>query len=45
MDPATQEPVIVDYKATSKNGEVSMDAEWQIGYKRQMGGAGGEAGV
>jgi len=27
---------IVDYKATSKNGEVSLDAEWQRGYKRQM---------
>lgn len=26
---------IVDYKATSKNGEVSLDAEWQDGYKRQ----------
>lgn len=28
--------IIVDYKATSKNGEVSLDAEWQDGYKRQM---------
>lgn len=27
---------VVDYKATSKNGEVSLDADWQIGYKRQM---------
>ncbi|MBI4086669.1 PD-(D/E)XK nuclease family protein [Candidatus Kaiserbacteria bacterium] len=27
---------IVDYKATSKNGEVSLDAEWQDGYKRQV---------
>lgn len=27
---------IVDYKATSKNGEVGIDADWQIGYKRQM---------
>ena len=27
---------IVDYKATSKNGEVSLDAEWQIAYKRQV---------
>ncbi len=35
-DPATGELVIVDYKATSKNGEVSLDAEWQIGYRRQM---------
>ncbi len=28
--------LIVDYKATAKDGEVSLDAEWQIGYKRQM---------
>ena len=28
--------VIVDYKATSKKDEVNLDAEWQIGYKRQM---------
>ena len=27
---------IVDYKATSKKGEVSLDAEWQDGYKRQV---------
>lgn len=30
------ELIIADYKATSKNGEVSLDAEWQDGYKRQM---------
>jgi hypothetical protein len=30
------ELIIVDYKATSKNGEVNLDAEWQDGYKRQM---------
>ncbi|MDP3795076.1 MAG: PD-(D/E)XK nuclease family protein [bacterium] len=30
------ELMIVDYKATAKNGEVSLDADWQIGYKRQM---------
>ncbi len=28
--------LVVDYKATSKNGEVSIDAEWQIAYKRQI---------
>ncbi len=28
--------IVVDYKATSKDGEVSLDAEWQDGYKRQM---------
>lgn len=27
---------IVDYKATSKSGEVSLDADWQISYKRQV---------
>ena len=31
-----KELMIVDYKATSKEEEVSLDAEWQIGYKRQM---------
>ncbi|OGZ02976.1 MAG: hypothetical protein A2430_00030 [Candidatus Liptonbacteria bacterium RIFOXYC1_FULL_36_8] len=30
------ELIIVDYKATSKSGEVNLDAEWQNGYKRQM---------
>lgn len=30
------ELIIVDYKATSKSTEVNLDAEWQIGYKRQM---------
>jgi hypothetical protein len=30
------EYIIVDYKATSKSEEVSIDADWQIGYKRQM---------
>ncbi|PIR40066.1 MAG: hypothetical protein COV33_01845 [Candidatus Zambryskibacteria bacterium CG10_big_fil_rev_8_21_14_0_10_34_34] len=28
--------MVVDYKATSKNEEVNLDAEWQDGYKRQM---------
>lgn len=28
--------IIVDYKATSKNDEVTLDADWQDGYKRQM---------
>jgi hypothetical protein len=30
------EIMIVDYKSTSKEGEVNLDAEWQISYKRQM---------
>ena len=31
-----RELIIVDYKATSKTEEVSLDADWQISYKRQM---------
>lgn len=27
---------VVDYKSTSKDGEVGIDAGWQISYKRQM---------
>jgi len=27
---------IVDFKATSKEAEITIDADWQIGYKRQM---------
>ena len=30
------EYIIVDYKATSKEEEVNLDADWQIAYKRQM---------
>lgn len=36
FDKDTEEVVVVDYKATSKNSEVSLDADWQQGYKRQM---------
>jgi len=28
--------IVVDYKATSKDGKVNIDAPWQICYKRQM---------
>jgi len=28
--------MVADYKATSKTGHVSLDAAWQISYKRQM---------
>jgi PD-(D/E)XK nuclease superfamily len=28
--------IIVDYKATAKSGEVNIDADWQMAYKRQM---------
>lgn len=30
------ELIVVDYKATSKASEVSIDSDWQISYKRQM---------
>ncbi len=30
------ELIVVDYKATSKKDAVSLDADWQISYKRQM---------
>ncbi|MBT6232412.1 MAG: hypothetical protein HOI51_03440 [Nitrosomonadales bacterium] len=36
FDLETEEVIVVDYKATSKNSEVSIDAEWQQGYRRQM---------
>lgn len=32
----TEEIYVVDYKSTSKDSEVNLDAEWQDGYKRQM---------
>jgi len=32
----TNELIVVDYKATSKNSEINLNSEWQIGYKRQM---------
>lgn len=30
------ELIVVDYKATSKSKEVSIDSDWQISYKRQL---------
>ena len=30
------ELMVVDYKATSKDREVSIDSDWQISYKRQL---------
>jgi CRISPR/Cas system-associated exonuclease Cas4 (RecB family) len=30
------ELIVVDYKATAKQKDVSLDSEWQISYKRQM---------
>ncbi len=35
-DLGTGELIVADYKATSKEAEVTLDAEWQDGYKRQM---------
>ena len=35
-DLGTQELIVVDYKATSKAAEVTIDADWQDSYKRQM---------
>lgn len=36
IDLSTKQIIVVDYKATAKDGEVSLDADWQISYKRQM---------
>ena len=36
IDLDTNQLIVVDYKATSKKEEVSLDANWQISYKRQM---------
>jgi CRISPR/Cas system-associated exonuclease Cas4 (RecB family) len=30
------ELIVVDYKSTSKEGKISIDADWQNSYKRQM---------
>jgi len=35
-DLASGELIVADYKATSKAGEVGIDADWQQSYKRQM---------
>lgn len=31
-----EELIVVDYKATSKDKEITLDSDWQIMYKRQM---------
>ena len=36
IDTDSNEVIVVDYKATSKNSEVTIDADWQQGYRRQM---------
>jgi hypothetical protein len=33
---ANGEVMVVDYKATAKDGDVTLDADWQNAYKRQM---------
>lgn len=35
-DLGTGELIVADYKSTAKNGEVGIDADWQVSYKRQM---------
>jgi CRISPR/Cas system-associated exonuclease Cas4 (RecB family) len=35
-DLETDDLIVVDYKSTSKDGEVGINAAWQISYKRQM---------
>ena len=30
------EYIVVDYRSTAKDTEVTLDADWQISYKRQM---------
>jgi hypothetical protein len=36
FDLDTQEVIVVDYKATSKDSAINLDADWQVVYKRQM---------
>ena len=36
IDTKNDELIVVDYKATSKKGEVSIDADWIDGYKKQI---------
>jgi len=35
-DKSSDELIVVDYKSTSKSAEVTIDADWQVSYKRQM---------
>ena len=36
IDNKTGEIIVVDYKATSKAGEITINEPWQAGYRRQM---------
>jgi CRISPR/Cas system-associated exonuclease Cas4 (RecB family) len=33
---ADEELIVVDYKATAKDAEITINADWQIAYKRQL---------
>ena len=35
INPAS-EVIVVDYKTTAKSGDITIDANWQMAYKRQM---------
>ena len=37
IDNKTQKIIVADYKATAKESEVTLDADWQQGYRNQMG--------
>ena len=36
IDVDSEELIVVDYKSTSKNSEVTINEDWQVGYRRQM---------
>lgn len=36
IDLDSNELIVVDYKSTSKSAEITIDADWQMSYKRQM---------
>jgi len=36
LDRQSGKVIVADYKATAKDGEVGLDADWQIAYKRQV---------
>ena len=36
IDKKTNQLIVVDYKATSKKGEVGISADWQDGYRKQI---------
>lgn len=36
VDDSSSQLMVVDYKATAKQSDVTLDADWQMSYKRQM---------